>query len=104
MHTAPPPHPTRWQCLGLAFDVAAVPLVPRGPAQKKRGAPLDLHLMRLGLVNRGMGFVIVPDATPRFTRSGTICEYCTGGKIVTFLCSESPWSAAAIWGLGPGGR
>jgi len=80
--------------LGLAFYVAAVPLFSPW-AWRLRWAPV--HQLRLASVVVGMGFVvylIYAELT-----IGSICEYCTGVHIVTFLLFCITVFSAAIWGL-----
>jgi len=80
--------------LGLAFYVAAVPLFSpwawRLPWRR-------VHQLRLASLVVGMGFVvylIYAELT-----IGSICEYCTGVHIVTFLLFCITLFSAAIWGL-----
>ena len=80
--------------LGLAFYVAAVPLF--SPWAWRLRWPL-VHQLRLASVVVGMGFVvylIYAELT-----IGSICEYCTGVHIVTFLLFCITVFSAAIWGL-----
>jgi uncharacterized membrane protein len=81
--------------LGLAFYVAAVPLFSpwlwRAPWRW-------LHLARLGAMVVGMGFVVYLIYAE--LQIGSICEYCTGVHIVTFLLFCITVFSAAIWGLG----
>jgi len=80
--------------LGLAFYVAAVPLFSPW-AWRLRWRPV--HLLRLASVIVGMGFVVyLIDAELTI---GSICEYCTGVHIVTFLLFVITVFSAAIWGL-----
>jgi uncharacterized membrane protein len=56
-----------------------------------------VHQLRLASVVVGMGFVvylIYAELT-----IGSICEYCTGVHIVTFLLFCITVFSAAIWGL-----
>jgi uncharacterized membrane protein len=82
--------------LGLLFYAAAVPLFSpwawRLPARW-------VHQLRLASMIVGMGFVvylIYAELT-----IGSICEYCTGVHVVTFLLFCVTVFSAAIWGLGP---
>jgi uncharacterized membrane protein len=80
--------------LGLAFYVAAVPLF--SPWAWRLRWRL-VHQLRLASVIVGMGFVvylIYAELT-----IGSICEYCTGVHIVTFLLFCITVFSAAIWGL-----
>jgi uncharacterized membrane protein len=81
--------------LGLAFYVAAVPLFsPWGwRAQWRR-----VHQLRLASVVVGMGFVMYLIYAE--LQIGSICEYCTGVHVVTFLLFCITVFSAAIWGLG----
>ena len=80
--------------LGLAFYVVAVPLF--SPWAWRLRWPL-VHQLRLASMVVGMGFVvylIYAELT-----IGSICEYCTGVHIVTFLLFCITVFSAAIWGL-----
>ena len=80
--------------LGLAFYVVAVPLFSPW-AWRLRWRPV--HQLRLASMVVGMGFVvylIYAELT-----IGSICEYCTGVHIVTFLLFCITVFSAAIWGL-----
>ena len=80
--------------LGLAFYVVAVPLFSPW-AWRLRWR--QVHLLRLASMVVGMGFVvylIYAELT-----IGSICEYCTGVHIVTFLLFCVTVFSAAIWGL-----
>jgi uncharacterized membrane protein len=83
--------------LGLAFYVAAVPLFSPWAWRMKRR---EVHLLRLGSVIVGMGFVMYLIYAELY-QIGDICEYCTGVHIVTFLLFCVTVFSAAIWGLGP---
>jgi uncharacterized membrane protein len=83
--------------LGLAYYVVAVPLFsPWGwrftPFQRLVG------WLRLGSVIVGMGFVMYLIYAE--FQINSICEYCTGVHIVTFLLFCMTVVAAALWGLG----
>jgi uncharacterized membrane protein len=81
--------------LGLAFYVAAVPLFsPWGWRLEWRA----VHQLRLASVIVGMGFVMYLIYAE--LQIGSICEYCTGVHIVTFLLFCITVFSAAIWGLG----
>jgi uncharacterized membrane protein len=83
--------------LGLAFYVAAVPLFSPWAWRTQRR---EVHLLRLGSVIVGMGFVMYLIYAELY-QIGDICEYCTGVHIVTFLLFCITVFSAAIWGLGP---
>jgi len=81
--------------LGLAFYVAAVPLFsPWAWRLQWR----ELNLLRLVSAVVGMGFVVYLIYAE--LQIGSICEYCTGVHIVTFLLFCITVFSAAIWGLG----
>jgi uncharacterized membrane protein len=81
--------------LGLAFYVAAVPLFsPWGWRIKSR----LVQQLRLASVIVGMGFVMYLIYAE--LQIGSICEYCTGVHVVTFLLFCITVVSAAIWGLG----
>src|SRR5580700_589624 len=82
--------------LGLAFYVAAVPLFSPWAWRVQRR---EVHLLRLGSVIVGMGFVMYLIYAELY-QIGDICEYCTGVHIVTFLLFCITVFSAAIWGLG----
>jgi uncharacterized membrane protein len=80
--------------LGLIFYVAAIPLF--SPWAWRTRAAI-VHRLRLVSLIVGMGFVvylIYAELT-----IGSICEYCTGVHIVTFLLFVATVFSAAIWGL-----
>ncbi len=81
--------------LGLAFYVVAVPLFsPWGWRLERRA----VHQLRLASVIVGMGFVMYLIYAE--LQIGSICEYCTGVHVVTFLLFCITVFSAAIWGLG----
>lgn len=81
--------------LGLAFYVVAVPLFsPWGWRLPWR----QVHLLRLVSMVAGMGFVVYLIYAE--LQIGSVCEYCTGVHIVTFLLFCCTVFSAAIWGLG----
>jgi uncharacterized membrane protein len=81
--------------LGLAFFVAAVPLfTPWAWRMKLR----LVHQLRLVSMVVGMGFVMYLIYAE--LQIGSICEYCTGVHVVTFLLFCITVVSAAIWGLG----
>lgn len=80
--------------LGLAFYVVAVPLFsPWGWRLRWR----TVHLLRLASIVAGMGFVVYLIYAE--LQIGSICEYCTGVHIVTFLLFCATVFSVAIWGL-----
>lgn len=81
--------------LGLAFYVAAVPLFSPWAWRMKRR---EVHLIRLASMIVGMGFVMYLIYAELY-QIGSICEYCTGVHIVTFLLFCITVFSAAIWGL-----
>jgi uncharacterized membrane protein len=81
--------------LGLLFYVAAVPLFSPWAWRMRRR---EVHLLRLGSVIVGMGFVMYLIYAELY-QIGDICEYCTGVHIVTFLLFCITLFSAAIWGL-----
>jgi uncharacterized membrane protein len=81
--------------LGLAFYVAAVPLFSPWAWRLQRR---EVHLLRLGSVIVGMGFVMYLIYAELY-QIGDICEYCTGVHVVTFLLFCITVFSAAIWGL-----
>ena len=81
--------------LGLLFYVAAVPLFSPWAWRMRRR---EVHLLRLGSVVVGMGFVMYLIYAELY-QIGDICEYCTGVHIVTFLLFCITLFSAAIWGL-----
>jgi uncharacterized membrane protein len=83
--------------LGLLFYVAAVPLFSPWAWRMRRR---EVHLLRLGSVITGMGFVMYLIYAELY-QIGDICEYCTGVHIVTFLLFCITLFSAAIWGLSP---
>lgn len=82
--------------LGLAFYVAAVPLFSPWAWRMKRR---EVHAIRLASIVVGMGFVMYLIYAELY-QIGSICEYCTGVHIVTFLLFCITVFSAAIWGLG----
>jgi uncharacterized membrane protein len=81
--------------LGLAFYVAAVPLFSPWAWRTQRR---EVHLLRLGSVIVGMGFVMYLIYAELY-QIGDICEYCTVVHVVTFLLFCVTVFSAAIWGL-----
>ena len=81
--------------LGLAFYVVAVPLFT--PWAWRTDLRL-VHQARLASVIVGIGFVLYLIYAE--LQIGSICEYCTGVHVVTFLLFGITVVSAAIWGLG----
>src|ERR1700733_11904730 len=95
--------------LGLAFYVFAVVIfspwawqfrgaVIRLGGQRLRITSRGVDIVRLGSVIVGMGFVMYLIYAE--FQIGSICEYCTGVHIVTFLLFCITVLSAALWGLG----
>ena len=95
--------------LGLAFYVFAVVIfspwawqfrgaVIRLGGQRLRITSRGVDIVRLGSVIVGMGFVMYLIYAE--FQIGSICEYCTGVHIVTFLLFCITVVSAALWGLG----
>jgi uncharacterized membrane protein len=95
--------------LGLAFYVFAVVIFSpwawrfRGLAVRLGGRRLRItsrgvDIVRLGSVIVGMGFVMYLIYAE--FQIGSICEYCSGVHIVTFLLFCITVVSAALWGLG----
>jgi len=80
--------------LGLAFYVAAVPLF--SPWAWRAQWRL-VHQVRLASMIAGMGFVMYLIYAE--LQIGSICEYCTGVHVVTFLLFCITVFSVAIWGL-----
>lgn len=80
--------------LGLAFYVVAVALF---SPWAWRLPWRQVHLLRLASMIVGMGFVVYLIYAE--LQVGSICEYCTGVHIVTFLLFCITVFSAAIWGL-----
>jgi uncharacterized membrane protein len=81
--------------LGLAFYVAAVALF--SPWAWRSGRR-EVHIVRLASMVVGMGFVMYLIYAELY-QIGSICEYCTGVHIVTFLLFCITVFSAALWGL-----
>lgn len=82
--------------LGLLFYVFAVAIMsPWAWRARNRG----LGLARLVSAVAGMGFVMYLIYAELY-QIGSICEYCTGVHIITFLLFCITLFSAAIWGLG----
>jgi uncharacterized membrane protein len=81
--------------LGLAFYVVAVPLF--SPWAWRAEWRL-VHQLRLASMVVGIGFVMYLIYAE--LQIGSICEYCTGVHVVTFLLFCITVFSAAIWGFG----
>ena len=92
--------------LGLAFYVVAVVLFspwvwrlrPEVRLLGLRVRRRDVDVLRLVSTVVGMGFVMYLIYAE--LQIGSICEYCTGVHVVTFLLFVITVFSAAIWGLG----
>jgi uncharacterized membrane protein len=95
--------------LGLAFYIFAVVIFSpwawrfRGGAIRLGGRRLrvtsrGVDLVRLGSVIVGMGFVMYLIYAE--FQIGSVCEYCSGVHVVTFLLFCITIVSAALWGLG----
>ena len=95
--------------LGLAFYIFAVMIFSpwawrfRGGAIRLGGRRLrvtsrGVDLVRLGSVIVGMGFVMYLIYAE--FQIGSVCEYCSGVHVVTFLLFCITIVSAALWGLG----
>jgi uncharacterized membrane protein len=95
--------------LGLAFYVFAVAIFSpwawrfRGAAirlggRRVRVTSRGVDLLRLGSVIVGMGFVMYLIYAE--FQVGSVCEYCSGVHLVTFLLFCITVVSAALWGLG----
>ncbi|HEX4095061.1 MAG TPA: vitamin K epoxide reductase family protein [Trebonia sp.] len=87
--------------LGLAFYVFAVVIFSPW-AWRFSGAGRiqgrDVNIVRLGSVIVGMGFVMYLIYAE--FQIGSVCEYCSGVHVVTFLLFCITVVSAALWGLG----
>jgi uncharacterized membrane protein len=91
--------------LGLAFYVFAVVIFTPW-AWRFRGGVIgglritgrDVNIVRLGSLIVGMGFVMYLIYAE--FQIGSICEYCSGVHVVTFLLFCITVVSAALWGLG----
>ena len=95
--------------LGLAFYVFAVVIfspwawrfrgaVIRLGGQRLRITSRGVDIVRLGSVIVGMGFVMYLIYAE--FQIGSVCEYCSGVHLVTFLLFCITVVSAALWGLG----
>ncbi|MGD0698804.1 MAG: vitamin K epoxide reductase family protein [Trebonia sp.] len=95
--------------LGLAFYVFAVVIFSpwawrftdrtiRLGNRALRISGRDVNIVRLGSVVVGMGFVMYLIYAE--FQIGSVCEYCSGVHVVTFLLFCITIVSAALWGLG----
>ena len=91
--------------LGLAFYVFAVVIFSPWAWQfqgatfgRRRITGRDVNIVRLGSVIVGMGFVMYLIYAE--FQIGSVCEYCSGVHVVTFLLFCITVVSAALWGLG----
>jgi len=95
--------------LGLAFYIFAVVIftpwawrfrgaVIRLGGQRLRITSRGVDIVRLGSVIVGMGFVMYLIYAE--FQIGSVCEYCSGVHVVTFLLFCITIVSAAVWGLG----
>jgi uncharacterized membrane protein len=80
--------------LGIVFYVALIPLFSPWAWRLKSAL---VHRLRLASMIVGMAFVVYLISAE--LSIGSICEYCTGVHIVTFLLFCCTVFSAAIWGL-----
>ena len=83
--------------LGLAFYVFMVAIM---SPWAWRATRREVHMIRIGTVVAGMAMVLYLLYAELFL-IGSICLYCTGVHVVTFLSFVLIIFAAAVWGLGP---
>lgn len=82
--------------LGLIFYVFVVALMTPWAWRTTRR---EVAWLRLAAMVTGVGFVIYLLYAELF-QIGSICEYCTGVHVITFLLFGLTIFAAAIWGVG----
>jgi uncharacterized membrane protein len=81
--------------LGLAFYVFAVAIFSPWAWRSRRR---EVHWLRLASMVVGIGFVLYL-VYAELAQIGSICEYCTGVHIVTFVLFCITVMSAALWGL-----
>jgi uncharacterized membrane protein len=87
--------------LGLVFFLFMVAIM---SPWAWRSARREVHLIRLASVVAGVGFVLYLLYAELFI-IGSICLYCTGVHVITFVLFALTAFAAAVWGsVSPGGR
>jgi uncharacterized membrane protein len=87
--------------LGLAFYVFAVVIFSPWAWQFRGAGPITsrtVDIVRLGSAIVGMGFVMYLIYAE--FQIGSVCEYCSGVHVVTFLLFCITLVSAALWGLG----
>ena len=83
--------------LGLAFFLFMVAIMSPWAWRSTRR---EIHLVRIGSLILGMGFVLYLLYAELFI-IGSICLYCTSVHVITFILFVLTTVAAAVWGLGP---
>jgi uncharacterized membrane protein len=83
--------------LGLAFYLFMVAIM---SPWAWRATRREVHLVRIGALVVGMGFVLYLLYAELFL-IGSICLYCTSVHALTFVLFVLTMFAAASWGLGP---
>jgi uncharacterized membrane protein len=83
--------------LGLAFYLFMAAIM---SPWAWRAARREVHLVRIGALIVGMGFVLYLLYAELFI-IGSICLYCTSVHALTFILFVLTMFAAAAWGLGP---
>ena len=83
--------------LGLAFYVFAAAIM---SPWAWRAARREIHLLRVASLVVGVGFVLYLLYAELFI-IGSICLYCTGVHVITFVLFVLTVFAAAAWGLKP---
>jgi uncharacterized membrane protein len=81
--------PWAWQFRGAAIRLGG---------QRIRITSRGVDIVRLGSVIVGMGFVMYLIYAE--FQIGSVCEYCSGVHVVTFLLFCITVVSAALWGLG----
>ena len=83
--------------LGLAFYGFVVAII---SPWAWRAARREIHLLRIVSLVAGIGFVLYLLYAELFI-IGSICLYCTGVHVITFVLFALTLFAAAAWGLAP---
>jgi uncharacterized membrane protein len=84
--------------LGLAFFVFVAAIMSPWAWQARRR---EVHMLRIASMVVGIGMVIYL-VYAEFIIIGSICLYCTGVHIITFVLFVLTAFGAAIWGIKPG--
>jgi uncharacterized membrane protein len=92
--------PWAWQFRGAAIRLPASGTMPWRRTVIITGR--DVNIVRLGSLIVGMGFVMYLIYAE--FQIGSICEYCSGVHVVTFLLFCITVISAALWGLGKRGN